>query len=130
MVHALTAPHLFEDALLLVVKLGRNQKLYRLADGIGLGMTEDSRRGSVPRDDQPIERHSHDRVVRGLDDGAQERERNGLILRGIRVVLRASSEEFADPHSGQNDESQGDSASDRAAVVLWEPSYFARAGLS
>ena len=66
-----------QDAHFLVLLIGRDQHLHRLADGFVGPVAEDRLRGGVPARDAAVQGLADDGVVRRLDDRRQAARRHG-----------------------------------------------------
>src|SRR6185437_8993247 len=67
-IDALTAPQLLQEALLLLVELGRDDRQDGFTDDLALGVPEESFRGRIPRGNPAVDALADDGIVGGFDD--------------------------------------------------------------
>jgi hypothetical protein len=72
-IDAVALPDPLKDLAFLGPQLLRNNQLNRSPDGFGRGIAEQALGALVPGQDDAFQRHADDRIVRGRDDGGEQR---------------------------------------------------------
>ena len=87
MVDALAAPYAFENDILFMVVLRRDQDGYRLADDLFSEVAVDTLCALVPARDDSIEILTYYRVIAKLDDGSKQLALSRLIVCDSNLAL-------------------------------------------
>ena len=75
MIDAVALPDPLKDLAFLGPQLRRNNQVNRSPDSFGRGIAEQALGALVPGQDDAFQRHADDRIVRGRDDGGEQRSR-------------------------------------------------------